>query len=127
MGFRTVIVKQRSKLDLKMNYLVCRGEKEIRVFIPEISTLILENTSISITTALISELTKNNVKIWLKLKNFSLIVIVGACSIFNDNEIYDLIKQLNYMQVYVLFVENFDKVNVKNIKKTIIDVDLCVI
>ena len=63
MGFRIVNIKSRSKLDLKMNYLVCRSEKETRVFIPEISMLILESTSISITTALISELIKNKVKI----------------------------------------------------------------
>ena len=63
MSFRTIVVKERCKLDLKFNHLVCRGEKEIKVFIPEISVLILESTTISITTALISELTKNNVKI----------------------------------------------------------------
>ena len=63
MSFRTVVVKERSKLDLKMNYLVCRNTKETKVFIPEISVLILESTSISLTTALLSELVKQNVKI----------------------------------------------------------------
>lgn len=63
MGFRTVIVKNRSKLDLKMNYLVCRSQEITKVFIPEISTLILESTAISLTSALVSELIKNNVKI----------------------------------------------------------------
>jgi len=63
MGFRTVVVQNRSKLDLKLNYLVCRGEKEVRVFIPEISVLILESTAISLTSALVSQLIKNNVKI----------------------------------------------------------------
>lgn len=63
MGFRTVVIKNRCKLDLRLNYLVCRGEEEIKVFIPEINTLVLESTAISVTTALISELTKNNVKI----------------------------------------------------------------
>lgn len=63
MGFRTVVVKNRSKIDLNLGYLVCRGEDEKRVFIPEISVLILESTAISITTAIISELTKNGVKI----------------------------------------------------------------
>lgn len=63
MGFRTVVIKNRCKLDLRLNYLVCRGEEEIKVFIPEINTLILESTAISVTTALISELTKYNVKI----------------------------------------------------------------
>ena len=63
MGFRTVIVQKRSKLDLKLNYMVCRGENEVKVYIPEISVLILESTAISLTSALISQLIKNNVKI----------------------------------------------------------------
>lgn len=63
MGFRTVVIKQRSKLDLRMNYLVCRNEEETKIYIPEISYVILESTSISLTTALLSELIKNNVKI----------------------------------------------------------------
>jgi len=63
MGFRTIVVQNRSKLDLKLNYLVCRGETEVRVYIPEISVLILESTAISLTSALISQLIKNNVKI----------------------------------------------------------------
>ena len=63
MGFRTVIIKDRSKLDLKLNYLVCRNQTESKVFIPEISTLIIESTAVSLTSALLSELTKNNVKI----------------------------------------------------------------
>ena len=63
MGVRTVIVKNRSKLDLKMNDLVCRSQEITKVFIPEISTLILESTAISLTSALVSELIKNNVKI----------------------------------------------------------------
>ncbi len=63
MSFRTVVIKERSKLDLKLNYLVCRNATETKVFIPEISVLILESTAISMTTALISELVKNNVKI----------------------------------------------------------------
>lgn len=63
MGFRTVVVKNRSKIDLNLGYLVCRGEEEKRVFIPEISVLILESTAISLTTAIVSELVKNGVKI----------------------------------------------------------------
>ncbi len=66
MSFRTVIVKERSKLDLKMGYLVSRNQEgETRVYIPEISCLILESTSLSLTTALLSELVKNNVAIIL--------------------------------------------------------------
>ena len=63
MSFRTVVIKERAKLDLRMNYLVYRGSEEKQIFLPEISVLILESTSISLTSALISELVKNNVKI----------------------------------------------------------------
>lgn len=64
MGFRCVVIKNRSKLDLRMNYLVCRNaEEEKQIYIPEISTLILDSTAISLTCALISELIKNDVKI----------------------------------------------------------------
>lgn len=63
MSFRTVVIKNRCKLDLSTNYMVCRGEKEQRVFIKEISCLILESTAISLTCCLLSELVKNNVKI----------------------------------------------------------------
>lgn len=63
MSFRTVVIQNRCKLDLKMNYLVCRGEEEQKVFIPEISVLILASTAIALTSALVSALIKNNVKI----------------------------------------------------------------
>ena len=58
MSFRTVVVKDRCKLDLKMNYMVCRKPEETKVFIPEISVLILESTAISLTTALLADLIK---------------------------------------------------------------------
>lgn len=63
MGFRTVVIKNRAKLDLNLGYLVCRGEDEVKIFIPEISVLIVESTAISFTTAVVSELIKNGVKI----------------------------------------------------------------
>lgn len=63
MGFRTVVIKNRAKVDLNLGYLVCRGEEEVKIFIPEISVLILESTAISITSAVISELVKNGVKL----------------------------------------------------------------
>lgn len=31
MSFRTVVIKKRSKLDLNLNYLVCRDDEEIKV------------------------------------------------------------------------------------------------
>lgn len=63
MGFRTVIVNSRSKLEFRLNYLVIRGETEKRVFIGEINTLIVQSTAVSLTAALLSELVRNNVKV----------------------------------------------------------------
>ncbi len=63
MSFRTVVIKNRCKLDLSGNYLVRRAEDEKKIFIKEISCLIIESTAVSLTACLLSELVKNNVKI----------------------------------------------------------------
>lgn len=63
MGFRTVRINNRCKLELSINYLVCRNEKETRINIDEISTLIIGSTEVSITTALLSALMEKNVNI----------------------------------------------------------------
>ncbi|MDE6398535.1 MAG: type II CRISPR-associated endonuclease Cas1 [Clostridiales bacterium] len=63
MGFRTVVVKSRVKLELRLNMLVIRGEVEKRVFLQEINTLIIQSTAVSVTAALLNELAKNNVKV----------------------------------------------------------------
>lgn len=64
MGWRTVVVSKPSKLDLKLGYMVVRDSEEtVRVHISEISVLIIENTASSVTTALLSELTKQKIKV----------------------------------------------------------------
>lgn len=63
MGFRTVIVNSRCKLETRLNYLVVRGESEKKIYINEINTLIVQSTAVSLTAALISVLVENNVKI----------------------------------------------------------------
>ena len=63
MGFRTVIVNSRCKLEFRLNYVVIRGEREKRIFINEINTLIVQSTAVSLTAALLCELTRNNVKV----------------------------------------------------------------
>lgn len=63
MGWRTVIISNRAKLDLKLGYLIVRAEETSQIFIDEISTLVIETTAVSITTALLSELVRNKVKI----------------------------------------------------------------
>lgn len=64
MSWRTVVISKPSKLDLKMGYLVVRdSESTVRLHISEISLLIVETTNSSITTALLSELIKNKIKV----------------------------------------------------------------
>lgn len=63
MSWRTVVVSTHSKLEYKMGYLVCRNEQTQKVHISEISTLIIESTSVSLTSALVCELIKNKVNV----------------------------------------------------------------
>lgn len=63
MGFRTVIVKSRVKLGLRLDSMIIRGETEKRVFINEINTLIIQSTAVSVTAALMNELARRNIKV----------------------------------------------------------------
>lgn len=63
MGFRTVVIKKRCKLSYSLNYLVYRGENEYKINLPEISTLIIESTAVSMTTSLISELSARKINV----------------------------------------------------------------
>ena len=63
MGFRTVVIKSRAKLECRLNYLVVRGETEKKIFLDEISTLIVQSTAVSLTASLISTLSRNGVNI----------------------------------------------------------------
>ena len=59
--------------------------------------------------------------------NTKLVIFFGAFSIFDEKDFCDLIKQLHYMDINVLFVDSYKKYNIANMSTTIIDNDLCVI
>lgn len=63
MTWRTVVISQPAKLDIKMETVVIRTETTVSIAIAEIGLLIIENTAVSLTAALLSELTKRKVKI----------------------------------------------------------------
>lgn len=63
MGWRTVLISGRAKLDLKLNNLVIRKEEIVKIHIPEIAVLIINSTMVSFTTALIGKLIAEKVKI----------------------------------------------------------------
>ncbi|WNY28545.1 CRISPR-associated endonuclease Cas1 [Methanimicrococcus stummii] len=63
MTWRIVVISSICKIDLKLNHLVIRGAELRRIHLSEIAVLILENTAISLTAALLSELSKRKIKV----------------------------------------------------------------
>lgn len=63
MSWRTIVVSSSAKLDYQLGYLVVRAEATNKIHIGEIHTLIIENTAVSLTTALLAELVKKKVKV----------------------------------------------------------------
>lgn len=63
MSWRTVIISNRCKLDLKMGYMVIRGEDVKRVFLDEIAILVIENPAVSLTGCLLEALTERKIRV----------------------------------------------------------------
>lgn len=65
------------------------------------------------------------IAIMQKLSNIKIIILINPNSFFNENEIKSLIKQLSYMQLNILLINNMQKYRLENINRIIIDEDLC--
>ena len=63
MSWRTVVITSRCKLDMSLGYMEVRKEDAVRIHLSEIGMLIIESTAVSMTAALLVELTKRKVKI----------------------------------------------------------------
>ena len=63
MGWRTVVVNKNCKLSYKNDYLIIRSEELQMIHLSEISTIIVENDMVSITSYLINELAQQKIKI----------------------------------------------------------------
>jgi CRISPR-associated protein Cas1 len=64
MSWRTVVIRERSKLDLRLGFLEIRRVNETKkIYISEIAVLIIESTAVSLTAALLSELIKQKIKV----------------------------------------------------------------
>lgn len=63
MSWRTVIISSRCKLDLKMGYLVVRGQEVRRIFLDEIALLLIENPAVAMTGCLLAALTEKKIKV----------------------------------------------------------------
>ena len=63
MTWRTVVISSNSKLDLKLGYLVIRNADIRKVHLSEISVLMIESTAVSLTSMLLCELCRRNIKV----------------------------------------------------------------
>lgn len=64
MSWRTVVISRRAKLELKLDYLVVRDEENTtKVHLLEIAVLVVENTAVSLTASLVSELSQRRIKV----------------------------------------------------------------
>jgi CRISPR-associated endonuclease Cas1 subtype II len=64
MGFRTLVITKRCKLDYRLNYLQMRSEDGTQmVFIEEVDTVIFESVATTCTTYLLQELISRKVKV----------------------------------------------------------------
>ncbi len=66
MSWRTVVISHRCKLDLNLGYMVIRGETETkRIFLEEVSMLIIEDPAVSLTGCLLASLSERKIKVIL--------------------------------------------------------------
>lgn len=63
MSWRTVVISSSAKLDYQMGFLVVRKNEPVKIHLSEIETLIVESTAVSLTAALLSEMTKRKIKV----------------------------------------------------------------
>ena len=64
MSWRVVVIASRAKLEAQIGYLLVRTEANTsKVFLDEIATLLIENTAVSLTAALISELCERKINV----------------------------------------------------------------
>lgn len=63
MGFRTLVITKRAKLNMTMGFLEIRGETTLKVFLDDIDILVIDNQAVSMTAALVTELIKKKIKI----------------------------------------------------------------
>lgn len=63
MSWRVIVISKRAKLDLQLGYMVVRSEEVTKIVLSEISTILIESTAVSITTGLLSELSKRKIKV----------------------------------------------------------------
>lgn len=63
MSWRTVVISSNAKLDYQLGYLVVRRDVTTKIYLSEISILMIESTAVSLTSCLLCELVKQKIKV----------------------------------------------------------------
>lgn len=63
MSWRTVVISNSAKLDYQMGFMIVRQTDIIKIHLSEIALLLVESTAVSLTSALLAELTKKKIKV----------------------------------------------------------------
>ena len=64
MAWRTVVIRERAKLDYSLNFMTVRQEAGVKkISLGEIYMVIVENTAVSLTAVLLNEWVKNKIKV----------------------------------------------------------------
>lgn len=68
MSWRTVVISSNAKLDYQMGYMVVRRMDTMKIHLSEMEILIVESTAVSLTAALLNELSKKKIKVIFAMK-----------------------------------------------------------
>lgn len=63
MSWRIIVISKRAKLDYQLGFMVVRSNEITKIHLSEISTVMIESTAVSLTTSLLSELSKRKIKV----------------------------------------------------------------
>ena len=63
MSWRTIVISSSAKLDYQLGFMVVRKEDTVKIHIDEIETILIETTAVSLTAALLSELSRKKIKV----------------------------------------------------------------
>ena len=138
MSWRTVIVASRCKLDLKMGYMVIRGEQTRRIFLDEIAMLIIENPAVSLTGCLLEALVQKKIRVIFcdgkrspmaelvrEFDRDKLFVTVNMRTFFADGIMERFLETVRSHEFHVLMLESQSYARLAPEKRITIDADLC--
>lgn len=111
MSWRTVIISSRCKLDLKMGYLVVRGEEVRRIFLDEIAILL--------------ERLLDYMELVRCYDREKLFIFVNLRSYFPDDSIRRFLQTALDHQYRLLLVDAWEHPKLPEEQRLIIDKDLC--